>query len=94
MDKMRTIRVTGKEQIRVRPDRTRITLTAEGIYRDYSETLRKSTENTELLKDLLTKFDFERSDLKTLNFSVDTEYESYKEKIPTGSALSVINSVM
>ena len=80
MDKMRTIRVTGKGQIRVRPDRTRITLTAEGVYRDYSETLRKSTENTELLKDLLTKFDFERSDLKTLNFSVDTEYESYKEK--------------
>ena len=80
MDKMRTIRVTGKGQIRVRPDRTRITLTAEGIYRDYSETLRKSTENTELLKDLLTKFGFERSDLKTLNFSVDTEYESYKEK--------------
>ncbi len=79
MEKMRTIRVTGKGQIRIRPDVTRITLTAEGVYRDYSETLRKSTENTELLKDLLSKFGFERSDLKTLNFGVDTEYESYKE---------------
>ena len=80
MNNMRTIRVTGKGQIKVKPNMTRITLTAEGIYRDYSETLRKSTENTELLKDLLTKFGFERSDLKTLSFGIDTEYESYKEK--------------
>ena len=80
MNNMRTIRVTGKGQIKVKPDMTRITLTAEGIYRDYNETLRKSTENTELLKDLLAKFGFERSDLKTLSFGVDTEYESYKEK--------------
>lgn len=80
MDKMRTIRVTGKGQIRVRPDRTRITLTVEGTDWEYSETLRKSAENTELLKDVLTRFGFERSDLKTLSFGVDTEYESYKEK--------------
>ena len=28
---------------------------------------------------MLSNFGFERSDLKTLNFSVDTEYESYRE---------------
>ena len=77
---MRTIRVTGKGQIKVKPDMTRITLSLEGVYPEYGEALRRSSEDTERLKDLLTGFGFERSDLKTLNFNVETEYESYKEK--------------
>ncbi len=77
---MKTIRVTGKGQIKVKPDMTRITMALEGTYPEYGETLRRSSEDTEQLKDLLTNFGFERSDLKTLNFSVDTEYESYTDK--------------
>ena len=77
---MRTIRVTGKGQIKVKPDMTRITMTLTGLYREYGETLRRSSEDTETLKDVLSSFGFERSDLKTLNFSVDTEYESYRDK--------------
>ena len=80
MNNMRTIRVTGKGRIKVKPDMTRITLTLEGTYPKYDETLRRSSEDTESLKDLLTGFGFEQSDLKTLNFSVDTEYESYKDR--------------
>ena len=77
---MRTIRVTGKGQIKVRPDTTQITMSLEGLYKDYNETLRLSSQDTETLKDILSGFGFERSDLKTLNFSVDTEYESYKDR--------------
>ena len=77
---MRTIRVTGKGQIKVRPDMTRITMSLEGLYKDYNETLRLSSQDTETLKDILSGFGFERLDLKTLNFSVDTEYESYKDR--------------
>ena len=77
MDKMRTIRVTGIGQIRVRPDRTRITLTAEGIYRDYSETLRKSTENTELLKDLLTKAQLPKTKDITLLVNIIIDLNKY-----------------
>lgn len=77
---MRTIRVTGKGQIKVKPDMTRITMSLEEVHPEYDETLRSSSQSTELLKDLLCDFGFERNDLKTLNFSVDTEYESYKEK--------------
>ena len=77
---MRIIRVTGKGLIKVHPDMTRITMTLEGIYPAYDDTLRHSSEDTERLKDVLTPFGFARGDLKTLNFSVDTEYESYKEK--------------
>ena len=77
---MRTIRVTGKGQIKVKPDLTRITLTLTGLYPEYGEALRNSSEDTEALKELLAGFGFDRADLKTLNFRVDTEYESYKEK--------------
>ncbi len=77
---MRTIRITGKGQVRLKPDVTRITITLTGLYKDYSETLRRSSEDTETLKDVLSGFGFARSDLKTLNFDVDTEYESYRDK--------------
>lgn len=80
MSNMRTIRVTGKGLIKVHPDMTRITMTLEGLNPEYADTLRQSSEFTEELKDVLSAFGFERSDLKTLNFSVDTEFESYKEK--------------
>lgn len=76
---MRTIRVTGKGQIKVKPDMTRITISLEKTYPEYQETLKKSAEDTEQLRDLLTGFDFARSDLKTLQFNMDTEYEGYEE---------------
>lgn len=77
---MRTIRVTGKGQIKVKPDLTRITMSLEGTYPEYSETLRRSSEDTEKLKEILAGFGFDRTELKTVSFSVDTEYESYEEK--------------
>lgn len=77
---MRTVRVTGKGQIKVHPDMTRITMTLQGLYRDYSETLRRSSEDTEQLKEILESFGFRPSDLKTLRFDIDTEHESYREE--------------
>ena len=77
---MRTIRVTGKGQIKVKPDMTRITMTLTGLCEEYGDALRQSSEDTEALKDVLSGFGFERSDLKTLSFSVDTEHESYRDK--------------
>lgn len=76
---MRTIRVTGKGNLKVKPDTTRITISLEGTFPEYGEALRRSSEDTEKMKDLLTYFGFGRTDLKTLNFNVETEYESYKE---------------
>ena len=75
---MRTIRVTGKGQLKVHPDMTRITITLEGTGQEYDATLKKSSGDTEKLKDLLVLFGFEASDLKTLSFDVETVYESYK----------------
>ncbi|MBQ7737905.1 MAG: SIMPL domain-containing protein [Oscillospiraceae bacterium] len=76
---MRTIRITGKGQLKLRPDTTRITMTLEGLDKDYEATLKRSSDDTEALKELLTGFGFQKSDVKTLQFSVNTEYESYRE---------------
>ena len=80
MSNMRTIRVTGRGQLKVHPDMTRIIITLEGRHKEYGETLQRSSRDTEKIKDLMAAFGFERSDLKTLNFAVDTEYETYKER--------------
>ena len=77
---MRTIRVTGRGQIKVKPDTTRITMTLTDVFEEYCETLLRSSEDTEALKDVLSAFGFERSDLKTLSFNVDAEYERYQDK--------------
>ena len=78
---MRTIRVTGKGQLKVHPDMTVITIELEGRYPAYDDTLRHSSEDTEKLKNILAPFGFERTDLKTLSFDIDTEYESYEERL-------------
>lgn len=77
---MKTIRVTGKGQLKVHPDMTRITMELEGMDWEYGETLKKSSKETEKMKDLLVPFGFERTDLKTLRFNVEPIYESYKVK--------------
>ncbi len=59
---------------------TRITVTLEGLNKNYEKTLQKSSEDTDSLKKILNGFGFERSDLKTLQFNVDTEYETVKER--------------
>ena len=66
MSSMRTIRVTGKGQIRLRPDTTRIAISLEGIYPEYSEMLQHSAQDTECLRDILAGFGFERSELKNM----------------------------
>jgi hypothetical protein len=80
MAEQRMIRVTGKGVLKVKPDMTRITMTLEGCYVDYEQALYMSSEDTECLKDILEKQGFERSDVKTLSFNVDTKNERYQAK--------------
>ena len=76
---MRTIQVTGKGRLTLKPDTTRITLSLEGLHREYGETLRRSAEETEELRSVLSGLGFACTELKTLRFGVDTEYESYRD---------------
>ena len=76
---MKNIRVTGKGQIKVRPDITRIRITLEDTFKDYARTLQHSADRTKALRELLEPFGFTPTDLKTLNFQVNTAYESYQK---------------
>ena len=76
---MKTIRVTGKGQIKVHPDTTRITMTLERKFPEYAKAVSHSAQDTEKLKDILAQYGFDRKEIKTLSFDVDTVFESYKE---------------
>ncbi|MBR4393679.1 MAG: SIMPL domain-containing protein [Oscillospiraceae bacterium] len=80
MAENRTMRVTGNGKLRLAPDCTRITINLNGIDKDYGESLRRSSEETDTLADVLAGFGFARDELKTLSFSVDAEYEGYQDK--------------
>ncbi len=80
MENKRIIRVIGKGNLKLRPDVTRLVITCKGIYKEYGETLKQSAEDTAVIRDLFIQASFEYTDLKTLNFSVDTEYERYQER--------------
>lgn len=76
----RTIRVTGKGKISVKPDMIRLNLDLQDVRKTYEDALEMSTMQVEALKDCFEQLGFARSDLKTLHFNVDTEYENYRDK--------------
>ncbi|MBR5742583.1 MAG: SIMPL domain-containing protein, partial [Clostridia bacterium] len=78
MNTGRIIRVTGKGRIRIAPDVTRVFLTLSDRCAVYQKALEDSAKNTGLVRALLTEQGFDPQDLKTVDFSVDPEYEGYE----------------
>ena len=76
----RTIRVTGKGKISVKPDTIRLNIEAEGTYKEYILSVKKSTEHTNLLRETISKAGLDPQNLKTVHFGIDTDYESYHDK--------------
>ncbi len=74
----RTIKVTGKGNLSVKPDMIRLIMTIEGMQKEYDKAVAQSAAMTDELKDLFAKLDFERDELKTLGFNVNAEYEKDK----------------
>ncbi len=74
----RTIRVTGRGRISVKPDRIQLMLTSEGVKEKYEEALELHAAQAEALKNCFSKLDFEKNALKTTAFHIDTEYENYR----------------
>ncbi len=80
MNDNKIIRIKGKGKTKVRPDKACISITLTGAHKNYAETLQHSTDETERIRRDMCSIGFAVTDLKTLDFEVDTEYESYKEK--------------
>ena len=76
---MRTIRVTGNGLLEIAPDTTRITISLHGLYPEYGDALRHSSEDSSVLREMVFQLGFQKTDLKTLSFDIDARYESYRD---------------
>ena len=76
----RTIRVTGKGKLKLTPDTVRLRIELNDTAKEYEAVFRKSTEHSEQIKEAFARLGFDKSDLKTIHFEVNTEYEQYQDK--------------
>ena len=76
----RTIRVTGKGNITVAPDRIRIQVTVSGVRAEYKGAVEKSAAQTGEIRSAIKAAGLAPQDLKTEMFSVNTEYKEYKDE--------------
>ncbi len=76
----RTLRVTGKGNLSVTPDTVRIIITQSDVENTYEGAIKESADKKNVLNTALIKLGFEKEDLKTLYFNVDSETESYQTK--------------
>ena len=79
MDDMRTIKVAGTGTVKMKPDMIRIGITVTGIYKDYSDALKKADSDTAAIRDIIENAGFKRDELKTTDFHVEIENEGYME---------------
>lgn len=75
----RTIKVTGKGKISVKPDTIRLLITQSDVEKVYEDAIKRSAENKGYLNCEIQKVGFSKEDLKTLSFNVDTENEGYHD---------------
>ena len=75
----RTIKITGQGKISVKPDTIQLLMKLEGVRERYEQTLEQSALKTESLKAELEALGFEKSEIKTTDFRIDTEQENYQE---------------
>lgn len=80
MENRKTVRVTGRAQVKLTPDRMRVTVTLSGAFPAYAEALERSAADTEVLRTALAGPGFAKEDLKTLRFDIEPEYEGYNEE--------------
>ena len=76
----RTIRITGKAKISARPDQTCIIMTCSGKDPDYDKVVEMSSTETERIKTALCSCGFDRKEIKTVSFDINTCFENRKTK--------------
>jgi len=78
MNRMITVKGTGN--ISVKPDLIVITMNLESQNHDYNKNMEIATASVKVLQDAIISAGFDKKDLKTTNFNIDTHYESYHDK--------------
>ena len=76
----RTIKVTGRGKLSVKPDTVRLIITQSEREKEYDDAIKTSTKQKKSLTDAIAGQGFKREDLKTLSFDIHAEYEGYEAK--------------
>lgn len=76
----RLIRVKGTGSLSVKPDLIVITMELASKKWDYDKTMQLASESVENLQNAIEIAGFEKKDLKTTSFNINTNYESYTDK--------------
>lgn len=74
----RTIKVTGRGQVRLKPDLIRLQIGLKGVKKTYAETLALSGQTHADLKAALAAAGFSPEALKTTGFEINTKYENVR----------------
>lgn len=80
MCEIRTIHVTGKGKVSVKPDAIRLSIEIHGIEEEYSQAVEQSARLTEELRREIVQLGFNGRDLRTVSFDVSRKTESYKDR--------------
>ncbi len=73
------LKVTGRGRLSLTPDMIRIRIEQQDTDPDYSSVIGASASHTEELRLALGALGFDEKALKTLNYTVNTEYEGYQD---------------
>ena len=74
----RTVRITGKGKIIITPDQVIFSLNQSQVKKDYDEAGAEAASAKNELDDVLRSIGIDVKNLKTVRFSIDAEYTSYK----------------
>ena len=77
---MRTITVKGTGNVSARPDYIVLSLNIEAISETYDRAMTEASERIKKLQDAAVLVGYEKSDLKTTSFNVQTRYENVKDR--------------
>lgn len=78
--KERVIRVKGQGTVSMPPDCIQIDITLGEISMTYEEAMELAAESLEEIREDLKPIGFEKKDIKTSKFSIDSKYESKRNK--------------
>ena len=77
---MRTITVKGTGNVSARPDFIVLSLNIEAISETYDRAMTEASERIKKLQDAAVLVGYEKSDMKTTSFNVQTRYENVKDR--------------
>lgn len=73
----RKIKVTGRGKICVKPDLIKVNIEFSNIFKKYDDCISESSNSIKELRKIIETSSLNPKDLKTIEFSVDSEYERY-----------------